>query len=178
MLFPTLLISRLRCYHRYLLFYKVALNLTFFFRILSLIEKYETLIIIGETGCGKTTQIPQFVYEEKLNGGKVIGVTQPRRVAATTLSTRVAQEMNTVLGDIVGYSIRFEDVTSPHTTLKFMTDGMLLREAISDKLLSAYSFIILDEAHERTVHTDVLFGIIKKAQKLRKEGHLPLLKVC
>lgn len=141
------------------------------------IDNHETLIIIGETGCGKTTQIPQYIYEERLNAGKVISITQPRRVAATTLSGRVAKEVECNLGTTVGYSIRFEDVTSPQTKLKFMTDGMLLRESISDPLLKSYSFIILDEAHERTVQTDVLFGIVKKAQKLRKEKHLDGLKV-
>lgn len=144
---------------------------------MSLVEKYDVLIIIGETGCGKTTQIPQFIYEERLNGSKIIGVTQPRRVAATTLSARVAEEMGTAIGETVGYSIRFEDVTSHGTKLKFLTDGMLLREAISDEKLMQYGVIILDEAHERTVHTDVLFGIIKKAHKLRNEKCLPVLKV-
>lgn len=90
----------------------------------------------------------------------------------------MADEIGTVIGDTVGYSIRFEDVTSSMTKLKFLTDGMLLREAILDELLLQYSFIILDEAHERTVHTDVLFGIIKKAQKLRNDKSLPALKVC
>lgn len=107
----------------------------------------------------------------------MIGVTQPRRVAATTLSARVAEEMNTVLGETVGYSIRFEDLTSHNTKIKFLTDGMLLREAILDDKLMQYNFIILDEAHERTIHTDVLFGIIKKAHKMRKERGLPFLKV-
>lgn len=144
---------------------------------MQVVQNHETLIIIGETGCGKTTQIPQFIYEEKLHGNKIIGVTQPRRVAATTLSARVAQEMNIKLGKTVGYRIRFEDMSSPETKLKFVTDGMLLREAILDEMLLSYSFIVLDEAHERTVHTDVLFGIIKKAQKMRKEKCLPLLKV-
>ncbi|KAK6623572.1 hypothetical protein RUM43_009424 [Polyplax serrata] len=146
-------------------------------KLVSLVEKYDVLIIIGETGCGKTTQIPQFIYEERLNGSKIIGVTQPRRVAATTLSARVAEEMGTAIGETVGYSIRFEDVTSHGTKLKFLTDGMLLREAISDEKLMQYGVIILDEAHERTVHTDVLFGIIKKAHKLRNEKCLPVLKV-
>lgn len=141
------------------------------------IHKIDTLIIIGETGCGKTTQIPQYICEENLNGNGIIGITQPRRVAATTLSARVALEAGTTLGDMVGYSIRFEDVTSVHTKIKFLTDGMLLREAILDNKLLAYSVIILDEAHERTIHTDVLFGIVKNAQAVRRRERLKLLKV-
>lgn len=82
-----------------------------------------------------------------------------------------------VIGDLVGYSVRFEDVTSKKTKIKFLTDGMLLREAMSDKLLLEYSIIILDEAHERTIHTDVLFGIVKKAQKIRAERNMSPLKV-
>lgn len=135
------------------------------------------MIIIGETGCGKTTQIPQFIYEERLNGEKAIGITQPRRVAASTLAARVSQEMDCELGKTVGFCVRFEDVTSLQTKIKFLTDGMLLRESIFDEMLSNYSFIILDEAHERTVHTDVLFGIVKLAQRLRKFKNLPSLKV-
>lgn len=81
------------------------------------------------------------------------------------------------IGDYVGYTVRFEDVTSKKTRIKFVTDGMLLREAINDRLLLEYSVIILDEAHERTIHTDVLFGIVKKAQKVREERNLAALKV-
>lgn len=154
-------------------------------QLLKNIQQNESIIIIGETGCGKTTQIPKFIYEfygsrqyqnPLVNYGNVprqpfsglIGITQPRRVAATSISTRVAQEMNSQLGQLVGYTIRFEDCTSAATRIKYMTDGILLREAISDPLLSKYRVIILDEAHERTVHTDVLFGVVKKAQRLRK----------
>ncbi|XP_047109193.1 ATP-dependent RNA helicase DHX33 isoform X1 [Schistocerca piceifrons] len=146
-------------------------------RILEEIKKHSTLIIIGETGSGKTTQIPQFIHEERLDKEGRIGITQPRRVAAITISLRVAQEMNTKQGEIVGYTVRFEDVTSENTKLKYLTDGMLLREAISDNLLMKYSVIVLDEAHERTVHTDVLFGIVKQAQKTRKERGLKPLKI-
>lgn len=81
------------------------------------------------------------------------------------------------VGDVVGYTVRFEDVTSKKTKIKYLTDGMLLREAINDRLLTQYTIIILDEAHERTIHTDVLFGIVKKAQKVREERKLPPLKV-
>lgn len=146
-------------------------------RLIPEIQKHPTVIIIGETGSGKTTQIPQFMYEVRLNRDGVIGVTQPRRVAAITLSQRVSQEMNTDVGAVVGYTVRFEDVTSERTKLKYLTDGMLLREAMLDTLLMSYSIIVLDEAHERTVHTDVLFGIVKQAQALRNEKQLKPLKI-
>lgn len=139
-------------------------------QLLQKIQENKSIILIGQTGCGKTTQLPKLVYHHFNNSlltKGMIGITQPRRVAAISISKRVAQEMNTELGQLVGYSIRFEDHTSLRTKIKFMTDGILLREAITDRLLSKYSVIVLDEAHERTVQTDVLFGIVKKAQRLR-----------
>uniref|UniRef100_A0A2P2I525 RNA helicase n=1 Tax=Hirondellea gigas TaxID=1518452 RepID=A0A2P2I525_9CRUS len=143
--------------------------------LLSYLKKGDTNILIGETGSGKTTQVPQFLYEEMmLNKGSVV-ITQPRRVAAISMATRVAEEAGTELGEIVGYSVRFEEMISDRTKIKFATDGMLLREAMLDPLLKRYSWIILDEAHERTVNTDILFGIVKRAQKIRKEkGKSPL----
>ncbi|XP_054284803.1 ATP-dependent RNA helicase DHX33 [Macrosteles quadrilineatus] len=146
-------------------------------RLLEEIDKHPTLIIIGETGCGKTTQIPQFIHDVKLEGDKMIGITQPRRVAAITVAQRVALETSTSLGKLVGYTVRFEDTTSDETKIKYLTDGMLLREAMLDENLTAYSIIILDEAHERTVQTDVLFGIVKKAQQTRSSGSFHPLKV-
>lgn len=146
-------------------------------RLLRNLRKNETSIITGETGSGKTTQIPQYIYEDGINGKGVIGITQPRRVAATTLAARVSLEAKSTLGKLVGYSIRFEDVTSEHTKIKFLTDGMLLREAVVDEKLMSYTVIILDEAHERTIHTDVLLGIVKQAQGLRKRERLWPLKV-
>ncbi|KAI8427726.1 hypothetical protein MSG28_002158 [Choristoneura fumiferana] len=146
-------------------------------KLLQEIRKNSTMILIGETGCGKTTQIPQLIHEQRLEGKGCIAVTQPRRVAAITIAIRVAAEMNTEIGNIVGYSVRFEDVTSPRTKLKYLTDGMLLREAIVDPLLKKYSVVILDEAHERTVSTDILFGIVKLAQKERIDKNLNPLKV-
>lgn len=102
-------------------------------------------------------------------------VTQPRRVAAMTIATRVAQEVGTELGQVVGYSVRFDDTTSAKTKIKYATDGMVLREAMVDPLLKRYSWVVLDEAHERTVNTDILFGVVKKAQRVRKEaGKRPL----
>lgn len=136
-------------------------------KLVSQIQKNSTLVLLGETGSGKTTQIPQYIYEAQSQSKGLIGCTQPRRVAAITVAQRVAQEQGSELGKLVGYSVRFEDVTSPETRIKYMTDGMLLREAINDPLLSRYSVLLLDEVHERTIHTDVLLGIVKKAQQER-----------
>ncbi|KAJ0061698.1 hypothetical protein NL108_006831, partial [Boleophthalmus pectinirostris] len=130
-----------------------------------------------ETGSGKTTQIPQYLYEAGIGRQGIIAITQPRRVAAISLAGRVAEEKRTQLGKLVGYTVRFEDVTSFETKIKFMTDGMLLREAIGDPLLLRYTIVVLDEAHERTVHTDVLFGVVKTAQRRRKELNKIPLKV-
>uniref|UniRef100_A0A7I4EI91 RNA helicase n=1 Tax=Physcomitrium patens TaxID=3218 RepID=A0A7I4EI91_PHYPA len=133
------------------------------------VKKNETLVVIGETGSGKTTQLPQFLHSAGFcKGGMMVAITQPRRVAAITVATRVAEEMGVEVGQEVGYSIRFEDCTSPSTQLKYMTDGMLLREALLDPLLSRYSLVVIDEAHERTIHTDVLFGLLKGVQKRRQ----------
>ncbi|XP_063809748.1 ATP-dependent RNA helicase DHX33 isoform X1 [Pseudophryne corroboree] len=144
-------------------------------QLIGQLRQLETAVIIGETGSGKTTQIPQYLYEASIGRQGIIGVTQPRRVAAISLATRVSEERKTELSKLVGYTVRFEDFTSEETRIKFLTDGMLLREAIGDPLMCKYSVVILDEAHERTVHTDVLFGVVKMAQKKRKElGKLPL----
>lgn len=140
-------------------------------------KRHQNLVIVGETGSGKTTQIPQYLYESGFVRFGVIGCTQPRRVAAVSIAERVADEMDVVLGEKVGYSVRFEDVTSSNTRVKYMTDGMLLREAINDPLLKSYGVIILDEAHERTIHTDVLFGVVKTAQRTRAEREMKPLKV-
>jgi pre-mRNA-splicing factor ATP-dependent RNA helicase DHX15/PRP43 len=98
-----------------------------------------------------------------------VACTQPRRVAAMSVAQRVANEMDVVLGQEVGYSIRFEDCSSPKTLLKYMTDGMLLREAMSDPLLESYSCVLLDEAHERTLATDILMGLLKEVAKQRPD---------
>ena len=127
-------------------------------------QQSQILVFVGETGSGKTTQIPQFVLFDDLpqQQRKLVACTQPRRVAAMSVAQRVANEMDVNLGDEVGYSIRFEDVTSQKTILKYMTDGMLLREAMNDHDLKRYSTIILDEAHERTLSTDILMGLLKE----------------
>ncbi|XP_048117173.1 pre-mRNA-splicing factor ATP-dependent RNA helicase DHX16 [Alosa alosa] len=138
--------------------------------LLSAIEQHQVLIIEGETGSGKTTQIPQYLMEEGYNaGGLKIGCTQPRRVAAMSVAARVAQEVGVKLGNEVGYSIRFEDCTSERTVLKYMTDGMLLREFLTEPDLASYSVVIIDEAHERTLHTDILFGLIKDISRFRAD---------
>ncbi|KAF2234599.1 ATP dependent RNA helicase, partial [Viridothelium virens] len=138
--------------------------------LLYLIDTFPVVIVVGQTGSGKTTQIPQFLEQAGwCNDGKIVAVTQPRRVAATTVATRVAEEMRCNLGQEVGYSIRFEDVTSAKTRVKFLTDGLLLREALVDPLLSRYSVIMVDEAHERSLSSDILLGILKKIRKKRPE---------
>ncbi|KAM3654679.1 LOW QUALITY PROTEIN: pre-mRNA-splicing factor ATP-dependent RNA helicase DHX16-like, partial [Ammospiza maritima maritima] len=140
--------------------------------LVAAVAQHQVLVIEGETGSGKTTQIPQYLHEEGYTlGGLKIGVTQPRRVAAMSVAARVAVEMGTKLGNEVGYSIRFEDCTSERTVLKYMTDGMLLR-VLTEPDLASYSVIMVDEAHERTLHTDVLFGLIKDIARFR-----PQLKV-
>ncbi|XP_021039250.1 probable ATP-dependent RNA helicase DHX35 isoform X1 [Mus caroli] len=143
--------------------------------ILYLVENYQTVVIVGETGCGKSTQIPQYLAEAGWTAeGRVVGVTQPRRVAAVTVAGRVADERGAVLGHEVGYCIRFDDCTDPLATrIKFLTDGMLVREMMVDPLLTKYSVIMLDEAHERTLYTDIAVGLLKKIQK--KRGDLRLI---
>ncbi|KAJ3090921.1 hypothetical protein HK102_002259 [Quaeritorhiza haematococci] len=130
-----------------------------------LVQRFPCTIVEGETGSGKTTQIPQFILEDlasELEDGDMIAITQPRRIAATSVAARVAEEMEVELGEEVGYSVRFDEKSSAKTKLKYMTDGMLLREAVVDPQLSQYSIIILDEAHERTLATDILMGFLKR----------------
>ncbi|CAK7310173.1 pre-mRNA-splicing factor ATP-dependent RNA helicase DHX16 [Vulpes vulpes] len=138
--------------------------------LLAAIADHQVLIIEGETGSGKTTQIPQYLFEEGYTKkGMKIACTQPRRVAAMSVAARVAREMGVKLGNEVGYSIRFEDCTSERTVLRYMTDGMLLREFLSEPDLASYSVVMIDEAHERTLHTDILFGLIKDVARFRPE---------
>ncbi len=138
--------------------------------LLQAIGEYQVLIIVGETGSGKTTQIPQYLHEAGYTkDGLKVGCTQPRRVAAMSVAARVAEEMGVKVGNEVGYSIRFEDATSDKTILKYMTDGMLLREFLTEPDLGAYSALMIDEAHERTLHTDILFGLVKDIARFRPE---------
>ena len=138
--------------------------------LLDAIKEYQVMIVVAETGSGKTTQIPQYLHEAGFtNGGMKVGCTQPRRVAAMSVATRVAEEMGVRVGHEVGYSIRFEDNTSPKTVIKYMTDGMLLRELLTEPDLSSYTALMVDEAHERTLHTDILFGLVKDITKARPD---------
>ena len=120
--------------------------------------------LTGRSGSGKTTQVAQFLHEEGYTKHGLVGCTQPRRVAAMSVAKRVSEEMEVPLGDLVGYSIRFEDCTSEKTRIKYMTDGVLLRESLNEGDLDRYSAIILDEAHERGLSTDILMGLLKKSQ--------------
>ena len=129
--------------------------------IVSAVRGSQCVVITGETGCGKTTQLPQFLLAAGLGEGGMIGVTQPRRVAAVSVARRVAQEMGARLGGAVGYQVRFDDQTSRETRIKYMTDGCLLREMLEDPTLSRYSVVVLDEAHERSLATDILFGLVR-----------------
>lgn len=128
-------------------------------------------MIVGETGTGKSTQLPQYLAEcGWCADARRIAITQPRRVAAVTLATRVADEMQCALGAEVGYAVRFDEVTSAERTrIKFMTDGLLLRELMTDPLLTAYSVVIIDEAHERSVNTDLLCGLLRKILTMRAD---------
>ncbi|BDA45458.1 probable ATP-dependent RNA helicase DHX35 [Coccomyxa sp. Obi] len=139
--------------------------------ILYLVEHHATVIIVGETGSGKTTQIPQYLLEAGwCSHGRMVACTQPRRVAAMTVAARVAEETGSMLGQAVGYGIRFEDVSTPGLTqIRFCTDGVLLQEMLQDPLLTAYSVIMVDEAHERSLATDTLLGLLKKVQRRRPD---------
>jgi pre-mRNA-splicing factor ATP-dependent RNA helicase DHX16 len=134
------------------------------------IEQHQILVLVGETGSGKTTQLPQYLHEAGYTkDGLKVGCTQPRRVAAMSVAARVAEEMGVKVGNEVGYSIRFEDNTSDKTILKYMTDGMLLREFMTEPDLAAYSALMIDEAHERTVHTDILLALVKDLARERPD---------
>ena len=140
--------------------------------LMAAIEEYQVLIVVGETGSGKTTQLPQYLHENGVTKRGMVGCTQPRRVAAMSVAARVAEEMGVKLGNEVGYSVRFEDATSDKTVIKYMTDGMLLREFMTEPSLASYSVLIIDEAHERTLSTDVLFGLVKDIARFRPDFKL------
>ena len=165
--------------------------------LMKAVRTSQVLVCTGETGSGKTTQIPQYLLElvrerdagdasadgtEKTPAGArgrshtadsklLVAVTQPRRVAATSVARRVADERGCRLGEEVGYSIRFEDRTGPNTRIKYMTDGVLVRECLEDPHLSRYGVVMLDEAHERSIDTDILFGLLKRALARRPDLH-------
>jgi ATP-dependent RNA helicase DHX8/PRP22 len=137
--------------------------------LIKAVQDNQLLIVVGDTGSGKTTQLTQYLAEAGFANNGMIGCTQPRRVAAMSVAKRVAEEVGCELGQEVGYTIRFEDCTSPATRIKYMTDGMLQREVLMDPDLKRYSVIMLDEAHERTIATDVLFALLKKTLKRRPD---------
>lgn len=137
--------------------------------LLRLIAQHQVVIIVGATGSGKTTQLTQYLHEAGYSRRGMIACTQPRRVAAMSVAARVAQERGSELGGEVGYTIRFEDVTSEATRIKYMTDGVLLRESLRDGDLDNYSAVIMDEAHERGLNTDVLFGVLRNVLPRRAD---------
>ena len=142
--------------------------------LLYLVERYQVVVVVGHTGCGKTTQIPQYLHQAGWTaGGRVVACTQPRRVAVTSVARRVAEEMGEVVGGVVGYAVRFDErFDHQRTRVKYLTDGMLLRELLSDPLLSRYSALMIDEAHERSLNTDVLLGLLRKVLRRRPELRL------
>ncbi|NXX10586.1 PRP16 helicase, partial [Podargus strigoides] len=137
--------------------------------LLSILRDNSIVIVVGETGSGKTTQLTQYLHEDGYTDYGMIGCTQPRRVAAMSVAKRVSEEMGVRLGEEVGYAIRFEDCTSENTVIKYMTDGILLRESLREADLDNYSAIIMDEAHERSLNTDVLFGLLREVVARRSD---------
>src|SRR5690606_5949693 len=133
------------------------------------IEENRVVIVCGETGSGKTTQLPKICLELGRGGKKIIAHTQPRRLAATSVAKRIAEELNTELGDWVGYQIRFSDHSGPNVAVKLMTDGILLAETQRDPLLRRYDTIIVDEAHERSLNIDFLLGFLKGLLEKRRD---------
>jgi HrpA-like RNA helicase len=143
--------------------------------LIQAIRQHDVLVVIGDTGSGKTTQIPQYVLED--DPGAMVVVTQPRRIAAITVARRVAKEQDVRLGSHVGYAVRFDDCSTDKTSLRYVTDGLLLREAVQDPLLVKYTLVVVDEAHERTLDTDMLFGLLKRVQQQRTQHGHPQLKM-
>ncbi|XP_058073969.1 ATP-dependent RNA helicase DEAH13 isoform X2 [Magnolia sinica] len=143
--------------------------------VMEAINEHSTVIVCGETGCGKTTQVPQFLYEagfgsRNCNDKKgIIGITQPRRVAVLATAKRVAFELGLRLGKEVGFQVRHDKKIGENCSIKFMTDGILLREVQNDFLLKRYSIIILDEAHERSLNTDILIGMLSRVIQVRQK---------
>ncbi len=141
--------------------------------IIEMIQNNSVVVIEAPTGSGKTTQIPQIIFESGLNQWGIIGVTQPRRIAAFSVANRISYEMDVELGRLVGYKMRFDDLTSSQTQIKVMTDGILLEELRSDPLLLKYSVIMVDEAHERSLNIDFILGLLKDV--LRKRNDLKIV---
>lgn len=142
--------------------------------IISAVRSSRVTIIEGSTGSGKTTQIPQFLLEAGLTDKKVL-CTQPRRVAAINVATRVAQEMDVALGSVVGYAVRFDSRMSEDTKLVYMTDGLLMKEFITDPDVSQYGVILIDEAHERNINSDIILGLLKQLVQRRDDVHVVVM---
>jgi ATP-dependent helicase HrpA len=140
--------------------------------ILHCLATRQTLVLCGETGSGKSTQLPKLCLEAGLGRHGIIGHTQPRRLAARSVATRVAEELNSKVGQLVGYKIRFSDQTSPLSLIKLMTDGILLAETQNDRFLDAYDTIIIDEAHERSLNIDFLLGYLHRLRAKRPDLRL------
>ncbi|ONI11704.1 hypothetical protein PRUPE_4G121400 [Prunus persica] len=140
--------------------------------LLQVIRENQVIVVVGETGSGKTTQLTQYLHEDGYTVNGIVACTQPRRVAAMSVAKRVSEEMETELGEKVGYTIRFEDVTGPNTIIKYMTDGVLMHETLRDSDLDKYRVVVMDEAHERSLNTDVLLGILKKVVAQRRDFKL------
>src|SRR5262245_56647850 len=137
--------------------------------ILTAIKAHQVMVIAGETGSGKTTQLPKMCLAAGLADRGRIGCTQPRRVAALSVSRRVAEELQVPWGREVGCKMRFNDDTSRETRIKFMTDGILLAEIQSDPMLRGYSALIIDEAHERSLNIDFILGYLQGLLKRRPD---------
>lgn len=144
--------------------------------IVETINQHLVTLICGETGSGKSTQIGQFLIEKNYHQFGKIAITQPRRLAAIALAGRVAEEMGAKLGETVGFQVRHERKDSASTLIKYLTDGILLNEMSSDYMLNTYSVIVVDEAHERKVNTDILIGLLSRLVIMRY--HLSLEGKC
>jgi len=137
--------------------------------ILSALEDNQALVVESPTGSGKTTQLPVILHEASYSMHGIIGVTQPRRIAAVSVSEFIARQMGTPIPGLIGYKMRFEDRTNHETKIKIMTDGMLLQEMKLDSWLSRYSVIVVDEAHERSLNIDFILGLLKRVLDNRKD---------
>ena len=133
------------------------------------IRQHQVIIVCGETGSGKTTQLPKICLMAGRGQAGLIGHTQPRRIAASSIAKRLAEELHTELGRVVGYKVRFTDKTEPGASIKLMTDGILLAETQTDPLLRKYDTIIIDEAHERSINIDFLLGYLKRILEKRRD---------